>query len=75
MKLSNALTSTKVLPRAVSSPCACGQVGLIRARETQPVQHTTPLADRMDVNKILVPQPTQPWHQDHKKKGGGLFPR
>ena len=25
--------------------------------------------------KNLVPQPTQPWHQDHKKKGGGLFPR
>ena len=24
---------------------------------------------------FLAPQPTQPWHQDHKKEGGGLFPR
>ena len=33
--------------------------------------------DGMNVNefeKILVPQPTQPWHQDHKK-GGGTHPR
>ena len=66
MRLSNTLTSTNVLPLAVSSPCRRGRTRQAQADPTRCL-HGAP--GRRPIKKV-VPRPTHPWYEDHKQEGG-----
>ena len=67
------VTGSEAVENKVSTtPRACGTTPRrFQCGPLAPLTAGCSVLRRPRNGKKLVPQPTQPWHQDHKKKGGG----